>query len=419
MEALLGEYKAKCGEERAVREQLETAQFDVQLLRIQLQAFGVLDGGSCIPTRLRAGNDRCATEKAFAEHKGLLEWLAEVVDIASQSAEFFASGAVQIGGERLALGRMVQYRLSVSSTPLRLNVHVDFARELVQVLSRTRRGALRQVELAEFAESWRLIAAELTSDGKIHPAIFLIHRKSLRGIIIAAWPSLQDIVATRGPSATAESSILDPMQFFRIASSSTLAAAKSKRSPEMRVVTFLDSNDHIVKLTPATGGGIDWSVHGSAVRRSDEIGIDFNGREHCTVTGPFGPALVTAPIPGRLHRLLAWQIIVMAGEQNVHVRRDIESTPRAPVGNLKLQAGVAFADDGEVGLDYSAERTRMLGVSSGDRVEVEFEGEWFAGVLQGIDGDMARILCDVDELCVITLAHISFVRRMAQADIVR
>lgn len=49
----------------------------------------------------------------------------------------------------------------------------------------------------------------------------------------------------------------------------------------------------------------------------------------------------------------------------------------------------------------------------GDRVEVEFEGEWFSGVLEWIEGDLANVKCDVDDPGVITTAPLASVRPTA------
>lgn len=49
-------------------------------------------------------------------------------------------------------------------------------------------------------------------------------------------------------------------------------------------------------------------------------------------------------------------------------------------------------------------------VSTGDRVEVEYEGQWFSGVIQWVDGDVANVKCDVDSPGVITVAPLTSVR---------
>ncbi|CAE7480295.1 RPL3 [Symbiodinium pilosum] len=55
--------------------------------------------------------------------------------------------------------------------------------------------------------------------------------------------------------------------------------------------------------------------------------------------------------------------------------------------------------------------TSALTISQpGDRVEVEYEGHWFTGTLQSVDGDIVNVVCDVDSPGVITVAPITAVR---------
>uniref|UniRef100_A0A7S4T415 Uncharacterized protein n=1 Tax=Alexandrium monilatum TaxID=311494 RepID=A0A7S4T415_9DINO len=49
-------------------------------------------------------------------------------------------------------------------------------------------------------------------------------------------------------------------------------------------------------------------------------------------------------------------------------------------------------------------------ICTGDRVEVEYQGEWFSGLLQGVDTNLANIQCDVDSPGVITVAPLTSVR---------
>eukprot|EP00419_Tripos_fusus_P027201 CAMPEP_0172720468 /NCGR_PEP_ID=MMETSP1074-20121228/76973_1 /TAXON_ID=2916 /ORGANISM="Ceratium fusus, Strain PA161109" /LENGTH=332 /DNA_ID=CAMNT_0013545991 /DNA_START=117 /DNA_END=1119 /DNA_ORIENTATION=+ len=53
-------------------------------------------------------------------------------------------------------------------------------------------------------------------------------------------------------------------------------------------------------------------------------------------------------------------------------------------------------------------------VSTGDRVEVEYEGQWFSGVIQWVDGDIANVKCDVDSPGVITVAPLTSVAEPAE-----
>lgn len=50
--------------------------------------------------------------------------------------------------------------------------------------------------------------------------------------------------------------------------------------------------------------------------------------------------------------------------------------------------------------------------SLGDRVEVYYEGEWFLGVVQKIEGDMASVQCDADPPGLMTLAPLVTLRRI-------
>mmetsp|Transcript_9252 Transcript_9252/g.21712 ORF Transcript_9252/g.21712 Transcript_9252/m.21712 type:complete len:319 (+) Transcript_9252:74-1030(+) len=55
-------------------------------------------------------------------------------------------------------------------------------------------------------------------------------------------------------------------------------------------------------------------------------------------------------------------------------------------------------------------------VNTGDRVEVEYRGQWFSGLLQGVDNNLANIQCDVDSPGVITVAPLTSVRPARRAD---
>mmetsp|Transcript_52796 Transcript_52796/g.98884 ORF Transcript_52796/g.98884 Transcript_52796/m.98884 type:complete len:305 (-) Transcript_52796:121-1035(-) len=49
-------------------------------------------------------------------------------------------------------------------------------------------------------------------------------------------------------------------------------------------------------------------------------------------------------------------------------------------------------------------------ITTGDRVEVEYEGHWFTGTLQSVEGDIVNVVCDVDSPGVITVAPVTAVR---------
>lgn len=56
----------------------------------------------------------------------------------------------------------------------------------------------------------------------------------------------------------------------------------------------------------------------------------------------------------------------------------------------------------------------LFGFREGERVEVEYEGEWYTGDILSIDAEtcIARIHCDVDPSDVVTEAHTDSVRRL-------
>jgi len=58
--------------------------------------------------------------------------------------------------------------------------------------------------------------------------------------------------------------------------------------------------------------------------------------------------------------------------------------------------------------------TLRFSVLGGDRVEVDYNGEWFVGTLQHIEGGMATIQCDVDDPDIYTIAPVVNVRPITQ-----
>lgn len=62
------------------------------------------------------------------------------------------------------------------------------------------------------------------------------------------------------------------------------------------------------------------------------------------------------------------------------------------------------------GGDSEVEKQQRPSVCTGDRVEVEYKGQWFSGLLQGVNNDLANIQCDVDSPGVITVAPLTCVR---------
>jgi len=53
-------------------------------------------------------------------------------------------------------------------------------------------------------------------------------------------------------------------------------------------------------------------------------------------------------------------------------------------------------------------------VAGGDRVEVDYQGQWFVGTLQWVEGDMASVQCDVDVAGLFTITPVVLVRLIAR-----
>jgi len=102
---------------------------------------------------------------------------------------------------------------------------------------------------------------------------------------------------------------------------------------------------------------------------------------------------VSAPEPAifLVHRQTG-QAVVVAKWPTVEFRRPDSFDP-----GRHFQRRVAATTSGDV-------------PTCGDRVEVEYEGNWFTGTLQSVEGDVANVKCDVDPPGVVTVAPLTSVR---------
>jgi len=65
-------------------------------------------------------------------------------------------------------------------------------------------------------------------------------------------------------------------------------------------------------------------------------------------------------------------------------------------------------------LDAQAVTTALRpSVAGGDRVEVDYQGQWFVGTIEWVQGDMASVKCDADEPGVFTITPIIHVRPLS------
>jgi len=93
-----------------------------------------------------------------------------------------------------------------------------------------------------------------------------------------------------------------------------------------------------------------------------------------------------------------WPVVDFAGPERVCTMAAFD-----PAKHFSMLSALASADEARPCSTWL----------TGDRVEVEWEGEWFTGVLQWVHGDVATIKCDVDEPGVTTDASITCVRPAA------
>mmetsp|Transcript_34871 Transcript_34871/g.76081 ORF Transcript_34871/g.76081 Transcript_34871/m.76081 type:complete len:428 (-) Transcript_34871:152-1435(-) len=401
VQALRESMLEKRGEAAALEEALQHVVLDSKQLRLRLQAHGVRDA-SVIPVQLRCGGTQRNADFQTAEHRSLLEWLAATCDTSVHTI-FSTAGGVQIGDREALLGRMVQWRLSEHGG-LRLNVPEELASDFVSLLSRTRRGLLGPAELRQLTDDWELLGAEVSSEGDAQPAIFLVHRKMSHAVVVAAWPDLKPRSASGAP--------LDPESFF---SAATKVATKVAHSQQ---ITFADEDGDVSTLA-VRDGTLQWSIAGRGSRVVRELAINFNAADRCTLSGPFGAAAMAEPGAGVLQRELVRHLLMLALACDVPVRglgatgqsadtlSDNTSWSAFWVDRASRQEGNQAV---AVETKQAGHTQQVLGIVLGDHVEVEFEGEWFSGVLQGVEGDIAHVKCDVDEPMVITLAPLSNIR---------
>jgi hypothetical protein len=277
---------------------------------------------------------------------------------------------------------------------MNLNVPVDCVNEILALLAKCRGGSLGPAVLSEIAETWALIGAEIADVGETQPAIFLVHRKSSRAIVVGSWPSLPERVVVQTCVATVP--LVNPVEHFN--------AIQAPLEEEMGHIGFVDTENAAVCLTPVQGGGFLWSVNGRVLEHVHEIGIHFNSAGQCTISSLAGSVMVAVPVPGPPQRGLARQIIAVASEQEVQVRCDSSSRVRLSPPEAVSASCVDAA------FDSASVLTSTFDLFTGDRVDVEYYGEWFRGVLQHIDGEIAHVRCDQDEPSVLTLASISSIR---------
>lgn len=407
--------KAKCEEETELQAQLALARVEAQQLRLRAATSGVRDNASLVPASLSAGagaSSQRGASLAEAEQRSLLEWLASVVDTRRQ-ALFNAPGAVHVGEHEITLGRMVQWHLEAAGD-LRVSVPRDLEEDFSALLQRARQGTLGSAEMRKLGQAWELLGADVAVAERTEavPAIFLIHRESAQAVIVAAWPSIPAAAqAVQAAEAVQDASSpthagYDAVAYFGcgVPLPSSTVVSKVVFMSDCGLCTLEGAG----QARRAEGHpGIAWEMQGRGVRLVDHLGIGicFDDNDSCTIRGPFGNVAVLDPPPGPEQRELVRHIVMMAGEQDVVIR----SLKRA-VKRARFQEQVNGPTGGAPSSEVQTANSYLFGVAQGDHVEVEYEGQWFTGVLKRVEGEVAHVHCDVDEPSVITRAHLSSVR---------
>lgn len=378
---------AKTTEAERLRCEIQKAKLETQMLRLQLQVRGVADG-SLIPADMGTGGKPRAADMKFSEHKRLVEWLAQNVDLSCKQAYTVPEPEVNVGGHRALLGPMVQWRLNVPGG-LNLSVPFELEMELVDILLKTRAERLEQDKFEAFADDWLLLTTDLVTDNVATPALFLIHNESQKAIVMSAWPSNISVALPPAPPVP----FFDPAAFF-----SRLAPTPCATLPDITSrphVIFVGTNGLVSRLHSSEG--MLWT-QGLETRQVEELGVSFSITDQFTLTGPFGSCVISEPSPGPLQRCLVCELVTRALEHGVRVQRS--STPtHAELSCEEAQSDGEFLPPG-----------RPRSMSSGDQVEVQYKGNWLRGILQDVNGELAHVKCDVDENGVITVAPLDRVR---------
>lgn len=199
-EELLAEYDEVCDEVAELKAELRAAHIEAQQLRMRLEAAsrGAKGAARLRPLSLPAASAPAAEDQRTAELGGLLQWLAEHVDL-GRSEALDVGFEVPIGGRTVHLRRVVQWPLaSAAGGKLRLSAPVEHQEGVAALLASTKAKGKADPETARsFAASWDLVAGELTTASHAHaePSVLLAHRGSTQGILVATWPTREALEA--------------------------------------------------------------------------------------------------------------------------------------------------------------------------------------------------------------------------------
>jgi hypothetical protein len=375
----------KAREAERIRGEIEKAKLDAQLLRLKLEAHGISDG-SLIPKRMTTGGKPRQSDLQYQETLRLIMWLAENCDTSSKQNFIVPDPMVHVGSETVFLGHMTQWKLNVPGG-LRLSIPTQSELEVATILEKARSCCIDDGELERFATEWVLMTTDLVQEATPIPAIFLVSRECQRACVISSWPCVPP--AQPMPEAT-----FDPNAFFSSSGPPRPSMLFDPPLPQPVEQVIFSDDEGYVSTMAYTEHGLEWIRHrkDSAPVRFlvEELGIVFDANEQFTVTGPHGPCVLTEPKPGPKQRWLVSGLVASALEHGVRVQR-----PSLPMRD----------SDESVGSPSSQQS-----MSSGDTVEVQYQGHWLRGVLQAVYGETAHVRCDVDTNGVITVAPLDRVR---------
>eukprot|EP00933_Yihiella_yeosuensis_P036482 TRINITY_DN30238_c0_g1_i1.p1 TRINITY_DN30238_c0_g1~~TRINITY_DN30238_c0_g1_i1.p1 ORF type:complete len:398 (-),score=84.25 TRINITY_DN30238_c0_g1_i1:119-1312(-) len=353
---------AKQQEAAELRAEIQQQRFVQQQLRLRLNAAGVTDT-SLVPGDLRAGSGSTDPRNQNIELRSLLQTLVDNVDLSHQVVFECGSGEdVIVGGRHVVLRRMAMWQLSQgrqSQSGLKLSVPHDLEDEISNLLQDARKkGRLDDSKVRELSATWELVGTEVVSAaiGEAEPAIFLVHKETSQAVVVAKWPSME-VVSNLNESS---------------------ADAHCAGEP---VIPPFDPVQHF------------------AVKE---------------VEGNPNPTLLTSrrlEVEEAVERLaeLKRQVFDLVGSTEDGAT-SVPSKPLPTAGRPAEKRSVRWS-----GLQPQVERARSM--SEGDRVEVEFQGQWFSGtLLEVVEGDMAQVKCDVDSPGIVTVAPLAAVRPVQLAE---
>lgn len=382
----------KSEEAKRVRQEIERAKLDAQMLRLQLQVQGIAEE-SLIPMSMGTGGKTPrATDLKFLEHRRLLEWLAENCDLTSKSAFNVPDPEVNVGGHRALLGHMVQWCLKVPGS-LRLSAPIEDEQELINILMKTRRGLLGE-QLEAFADEWLLVTTDLVADNVATPALFLINKESQKAIVVSAWPN----IFAEQPQAPPQVARFDPNAFFSQSPAQPMPPPLTVEPVAGQAeVIFKGRDDSVSTFHCPPEGGVLWTLdfgdgQEAVSRPMEDLGVSFCVEEQFTISGPFGFIEIADPPPGPIQRWVVSGLVALALDHGVRVHRTVP-TPTTVHSSSEAEAG------DETGRP-----------KSGDHVEVKYKGNWLRGIIQDVQGEVAHVKCDVDESGLITVAPLDRVR---------